>query len=476
MWDHLPGECSSRSSTRSLRVLRDRRRPRRARLRPGRPDQHRHAAVLLRARRPAAARRGDRRDQATRSRRPTASAGALVVERNLAAVDARWPRCTRCASRPTTRRRRHRRPPVPADAPDFVAAGHRRACSPARATCCRCSACRSTARSRPAPRGTRSAARRRDPDLGPGSVHRLRPVRARLPPRRDPDEGLRPRALDGAAGRLPDQGVPVARPPGSPADDPGRTRRLHRLRRLRRRLPCARQDRGEAQGDQHGADRRAPRRRAATLGLLPRDPRARPHRRSATTGQGLADAPAAVRVLRRLRRMRRDAVPQAPDASCSATGSSSPTPPVARRSTAATCRRRRGRRTPTAAAPPGPTRCSRTTPSSGSASASASSTTSARPRAPARTSSPRRRSGARRRAPRRAIDQSKARSPSSAQRESVELRARLVGASTTPDARRAARPRRRARRARASGSSAATAGPTTSASAASTTCWPAAAT
>jgi pyruvate-ferredoxin/flavodoxin oxidoreductase len=37
-----------------------------------------------------------------------------------------------------------------------------------------------------------------DPDLGPGPVHRLRQVRDRLPPRRDPDEGVRPDALDGA--------------------------------------------------------------------------------------------------------------------------------------------------------------------------------------------------------------------------------------------------------------------------------------
>ena len=47
---------------------------------------------------------------------------------------------------------------------------------------------------------------------------------------------------------------------------------------------------------------------------------------------------AAVRVLRRLRRLRRDAVPQAARRSCSATGCRSPTPPAARRSMAATCR------------------------------------------------------------------------------------------------------------------------------------------
>ena len=55
--------------------------------------------------------------------------------------------------------------------------------------------------------------------------------------------------------------------------------------------------------------------------------------------------------------------------SCSAIARSSPTPPAARPSTAATCRRRHGPRTTRAAARPGPTRCSRTTPSSASASA-----------------------------------------------------------------------------------------------------------
>ena len=49
-------------------------------------------------------------------------------------------------------------------------------------------------------------------------------------------------------------------------DDPGRARRLHRLRRVRRRLPGQEQDRFEPQGHQHGAGRRAPRRRAASDG------------------------------------------------------------------------------------------------------------------------------------------------------------------------------------------------------------------
>ena len=92
------------------------------------------------------------------------------------------------------------------------------------------------------------------------------------------------------------------------AHDPGRARRLHRLRRLRRRLPRQEQDRHEPQGDQHGARRRAPRRRAPALGLLPVDPAARSKPDPARYGQGLPGPRAAVRVLGRVRRLRRDAV------------------------------------------------------------------------------------------------------------------------------------------------------------------------
>ena len=50
-------------------------------------------------------------------------------------------------------------------------------------------------------------------------------------------------AVDEGAGRLPAQGVPLARPARPQADDPGRAGRLHRLRRLCRRLPGQEQDR-----------------------------------------------------------------------------------------------------------------------------------------------------------------------------------------------------------------------------------------
>ena len=49
--------------------------------------------------------------------------------------------------------------------------------------------------------------RRGAPDLGRDALHRLREVRARLPARRDPDEGRRPRGARGRARGLPLEGV-----------------------------------------------------------------------------------------------------------------------------------------------------------------------------------------------------------------------------------------------------------------------------
>ena len=113
-------------------------------------------------------------------------------------------------------------------------------------------------------------------------------------------------AVDGAPGRLPAQGVQVPRPARSSADDPGRSRRLHRLRRLRRRLPREEQDRRQPQGDRHAARRPPPRRGAGPLGVLPVHPAPRPEPAAARLGQGLAGARAAVRVLGCMRRLRRD--------------------------------------------------------------------------------------------------------------------------------------------------------------------------
>ena len=155
------------------------------------------------------------------------------------------------------------------------------------------------------------------------------------------------------ARRLPAQGRSASRDlPEPPADDPGRARRLHRLRGLRRRLPG--QDKTEvshkAINMEPVADHRDVER--GDLGLLRADPTsstgaASPH----DTVKGVAAARAAVRVLRGLRAAAARRRTSSCSPSCSATGWSSPTPPAARRSTAATCRRRRGPRTPTGRGP-----------------------------------------------------------------------------------------------------------------------------
>ena len=124
--------------------------------------------------------------------------GEAVVHANFAAVDARARRAARGAravdGRPPTT---IERPTVPAEAPEFVqrvTADHARGSG------------RSPAGQRPPGRRDlpdRHGAlgetndRARDPDLGPDDLHRLRQVRARVPARRDPDEGLRPRRSDG---------------------------------------------------------------------------------------------------------------------------------------------------------------------------------------------------------------------------------------------------------------------------------------
>src|SRR5664280_2692826 len=89
------------------------------------------------------------------------------------------------------------------------------------------------------------------------------------------------------------------------------TRVTQRLRHLRRHVPGAQQGGGPAQVHQHGAGDLPPRRRAAPLRLLPRPARGGSQPGPPRHGQGVAAARALVRVLRRLLRLWRDAVPEA---------------------------------------------------------------------------------------------------------------------------------------------------------------------
>ena len=162
---------------------------------------------------------------------------------------------------------------------------------------------------------------------------------------------------------------------GTPAHDPGRAGRLHRLRHLRGRVPGARQGRTPThKAIDLAPARRAPRRRTAALRVLPRASRtstgpscaARPSRARSCCGRcssSRAPAPAAAR--RRtsscVTQLLGDRMVVANATGCSSIyGGNLPTTPWTQ-----------GRAT--GAARPGSTRCSRTTPSSVSASGSASS-------------------------------------------------------------------------------------------------------
>ena len=146
------------------------------------------------------------------------------------------------------------------------------------------------------------------PIWDPVDLHRLRQVRDGLPARDDPDEGVPDRRGRGGAGRLPAQGVPVARPVDhrltiqvAPDDCTGcgvcvdvcpaksKTDSSHKAINME---PVA----------DHRDVERARWDFFQSIPPLDREPA------PARLGQGLAGARAAVRVLGRLRRLRRDAL------------------------------------------------------------------------------------------------------------------------------------------------------------------------
>jgi pyruvate-ferredoxin/flavodoxin oxidoreductase len=223
VWDALPREMQQPSSTRSS-ASRDRRVQGRQGGRHGRPHQHRDADVLLRALRRAAARRGDREYIKGAIEKTYGKKGEEVVEKNFAAVDdARAPARgagPRAVTADRTRRAAHR-----------VAAARPTSCSEVTADDAR-------GQGRPAP-GQRlprrrhladrhhevgeAQHRRRDPGLGSGDLHPVQQVRARLPARGDPRQGLRARGCSRAR--------------RSPSSHRLQGRRVRRATRTRSRSP-----------------------------------------------------------------------------------------------------------------------------------------------------------------------------------------------------------------------------------------------
>jgi pyruvate-ferredoxin/flavodoxin oxidoreductase len=119
--------------------------------------------------------------------------------------------------------------------------------------------------------------------------------------------GRRAAHLQGRARALEGHERPEVHPAGG-------ARGLHRLHPVRGILPGERQAGSEAPRHQHGVAAAHTRVRSGQLGVLPEHPRNRPQDSLAEPGEGRAVAAAAVRVLRRLLRLRRNPLSQADDA------------------------------------------------------------------------------------------------------------------------------------------------------------------
>jgi hypothetical protein len=208
--------------------------------------------------------------------------------------------------------------------------------------------------------------------VGPEDLHPVQQVRAGLPARRDPRQGLRPRT--GARRRARHLQVRDLQGQGLrrlEVHDPGRARGLHRLRLCVAVCPAKDNPNPRTRRSTWRRRRRCASRSARTTTSSSTCPRPTATKRQARR-EGHAVPRAAVRVLGRVRGLRRDAVHQAAHAALRR-------PPAhrerhrllvdLRRQPADDALHDQPRR---AAARPGPTRSSKTTPSSAWACGSAS--------------------------------------------------------------------------------------------------------
>ena len=219
--------------------------------------------------------------------------------------------------------------------------------------------------------------RARDPGLGPEGLHPVQPVRAGLPARRDPRQGLRRERARRRAGDVQVDAYKGNEYKGkrftiqvAPEDCTGCNLCVN---------VCPAKDRTNPKHKAIDMHPQAPLRDAERANYdffldLPEIDRGRRSRSSTTRARSSSSRCSSTRAPARAAARRRTS---SCSRSSSATACSSPTPPAARRSTAATCRRRRTRPTATGGGRPGRTRCSRTTPSSASASGWRSTRTSA---------------------------------------------------------------------------------------------------
>ena len=371
VWDKLPARGPGADHREEAEVLRHRR----LRGREGRPAW---AGASTRSCRPASSRspaccRATRRSSRsrTRSRRPTASAAKRRPEELRGGRRDARATCTRLRFPPAVTSDVEMPPPVPEQAPDFVQNVHG---ADDRRQGRRAAGQRLPGRRHLADRHDavgEAQHRARDPGLGREALHPVRQVRrwsARTPSIRAKVYDAR-RQLAGAPATFKSVPTPswkdMRRHEVHP---PGRARGLHRLRALRRGLPGQEQDGPQAQGaSTWRRSRRCASRSAPTGTSSWACPSSTARKLALNQVKDVAVSAAAVRVLRRLRRLRRDAVRQAADAALRR-----PRADRQRHRLLVDLRRQPADhalrvRTPTAAARPGPTRCSRTTPSSASA-------------------------------------------------------------------------------------------------------------
>ena len=255
-----------------------------------------------------------------RSRRPTARRASALLDRNYQAIDAALAGLHQVQV--PSHGDQHLRPPArgAGRCPGLRAAGHGHPDG--------------RSRQRPARQpdaGRRHLAHRHHPlrEAQPGaatpaagtrtSAPSAASVRWSAPTRRSAPRSTRPgwrRRRPRASCHAADEGQGLPR--GSSHHLPDGPGRLHRLRPVRRGLSHPRSPGPGPQGPEHGRCGRVPCRRAGQLGLLPDPARVRP--RGARTQQDQArDADAAaVRVLRGLRGLRRDALTSSSRPSCSA--------------------------------------------------------------------------------------------------------------------------------------------------------------
>ena len=142
-------------------------------------------------------------------------------------------------------------------------------------------------------------------------MHPVRQLQLRLPAQRDPLQVLRPVRPGGRTGWVPVGSAGGARTPGQPVHAAGLRRGLHRMQSLRRGLPGRGAGRPGPQGDQSCPARAAGRRRAREHRVLRDAAGERPDPGRLRHGARHPVPGAAVRVLRCVRGLRRDALSQA---------------------------------------------------------------------------------------------------------------------------------------------------------------------